>query len=492
MKKNLGIFFIVFLSISIGTGNAQETLNIEIGTASIKDAYINIVNNFSNGDSEGLVAAVWTYSGEFGMGRSLIGFDLSELGEDIIVVDARLNLYHNPTTSHIGHSTIGGDNSGMIFRITEQWDEHQVNWINQPSTTNTHAIYIPAPPNDTADFLNVDITPIIQDMIRHPETSDGFMIKLFNEDTLYRSLSFASSDYPFDSLHPTILITYYVNPLLASYYTICPDQENGKDVYINSFESISKENDQSLVSSVWEYDQGWGIGRSFLEFDLSHIDSEQTVTLAELSLFHDSGSSIEGHINNGSSNELVVSRITESWHEDYVSWDNQPTFSTVNQVIVESSNISNQDYLDIDVTDLVTDMLSQSNEPFGFMIQLFEEEIGNYNRNVVFASSDNEFPELRPQLKIYTKSSSGIEKPIIDESMIYVYPNPGKGEFNIQILKNKSSFQYRLTDSFGKIILSAESMNSEFDINITSLSSGIYILYISINNSVITKKIIKL
>ncbi|MFK5856902.1 MAG: DNRLRE domain-containing protein, partial [Bacteroidota bacterium] len=266
MKRNLRVLFIVFSSLFIVNSNAQDTLSIELGTGYIKDAYINIVNNFSNGDSEGLVAAVWTYYGEYGMGRSLIGFDFSGLRENMVVIDARLNLYHNPTTGHIGHSTLGGENSGMIFRITQPWDEHLVNWVNQPPTTNTNAIFIPAPDNDTSDFLNVDITPIIADMIRHPKTSDGFMIKLFSEDSLYRSLTFASSDHPQDSLHPTIIITYIVDLPLDSSQTMQPDEETGKDTYISSIGSYSKENEQSLVSTVWEFEQGWGIGRSFLEF----------------------------------------------------------------------------------------------------------------------------------------------------------------------------------------------------------------------------------
>jgi len=491
MKKNLRILLIAVLSLFIVNSNAQDTLTVEFGTGYIKDAYINIVNNFSNGDSEGLVAAVWTYYGEYGIGRSLIGFDFSDLREDMKVIDARLNLYHNPTTSHIGHSTMGGENSGIIFRITRQWDEHLVNWINQPPTTNTNAIFIPAPENDTADFLNVDITPIIKDMIRHPKTSDGFMIKLFSEDSLYRSLSFASSDHPQKSLHPRVTITYVVDLPLDSSYTMQPDQETGKDTYINSITSNSKDKEQSLVSSVWEYDQGWGIGRSFIEFDLSGINHDEIITLAEFSLFHDPNSTVEGHVNNGSSNELAISRVIENWNDDELSWYNQPAVSMENKVTLASSNICNQDYLDIDVTDLVTDMINKSNESHGFMIQLLDEEFGNYNRNVVFASSDNEIAELRPKLIIYTNSYANVEEPIIDEDRITVYPNPGKGIFKVQILRSKSQIQYTLSNSYGNEVFYGESYNSEFDINLSSQPTGVYFLSVMVAEKVITKKIIK-
>lgn len=191
MFKNLiiGITAIFsFLQLSV---YAQDTLTVEFSTESIKDAYINNVISEPDGTCQSLISSVWTYFGEYGIGRSLIGFDFSEFDNGIIVIDAKLSLFHNSTSGHLGHSTLGGENSGMIFRITEPWLEDSVSWENQPATTVTNAIYIPAPNSDNSDFLDVDITPIIKDMIRHPESSDGFMIKLFSEDSIYRSLVFA-------------------------------------------------------------------------------------------------------------------------------------------------------------------------------------------------------------------------------------------------------------------------------------------------------------
>ncbi len=491
MKKNLRFYFAGLLSLFFVNNYAQDTITVEFGSDQIKDAYINIVNNYSNGSSESLVAAVWTYWGEYGMGRSLIGFDFSDLREDITVIDARLNLYHDPTSGHEGHSTIGGDNTGMIFRITEQWLEDSVNWNNQPATTNTNAIIVPAPDSETADFLNVDITPIIKDMIRHPESSDGFMIKLLNEDSLYRSLVFASSDHTDESLHPIIIITYVTELPLDSSYAMQPDEETGNDAFVSSVGSSVRENQQSLVSTVWEFEQGWGVGRSFVEFDLSQIDPELTITLAELSLFHDPNSIIEGHINNGGSNELLISRVTEYWNEDDLTWDNQPTISMEDQVLVPSSNIPDQDYLDIDVTVMVVDMFNSLDESFGFSIQLSDETIGNYNRNVVFASSNHELPELRPRLVVYTQDYTGINTTADMEGNVAVYPNPGAGSFKIQISENVDPVQYSVADSFGNIIYTGNDANSEFYLDLTSQPSGIYFLLVQIENRVDVKKLVK-
>ena len=57
---------------------SQDTLSITLGSDQLKDAYINIVNTETDGECESLIASVWTYWGEFGMGRSLFGFDFTD------------------------------------------------------------------------------------------------------------------------------------------------------------------------------------------------------------------------------------------------------------------------------------------------------------------------------------------------------------------------------------------------------------------------------
>jgi hypothetical protein len=148
--------------------------------------------------------------------------------------------------------------------------------------------------------------------------------------------------------------------------------------------------------------------------------------------------------------------------------------------------------MDINVTDLVVDMINTPTESHGFMINLLDEEFGNYNRNVVFASSNNEIPELRPKLVVYTNSYANVEEPIINEDIISVYPNPGTGKYNVEVLKNINQIQYTISDACGNTILFGESDTAEFDVNITSSPAGIYMLTISVNNRMITKKLMKL
>ncbi|MBC8321730.1 MAG: hypothetical protein H8E34_13525 [Bacteroidetes bacterium] len=69
MKRNMKVFLTTFLILLFANSYAQDTISVEFGTDHIKDAYINIVNNYSNGSSQSLVASVWTHYGEFGTGR---------------------------------------------------------------------------------------------------------------------------------------------------------------------------------------------------------------------------------------------------------------------------------------------------------------------------------------------------------------------------------------------------------------------------------------
>jgi len=162
MKARIKIFSFGIFFILSSVLYAQDTISILFSGQSVKDAYINIVNEEPDATRPSLIASVWTHGGEFGTGRSLIGFDFSELRQNFVILEARLNLYHNPTSAHVGHSTLGGDNTGVIFRIIESWNENTVTWANQPATTNTNAIIIPAPETDDADFLDIDITSIIK------------------------------------------------------------------------------------------------------------------------------------------------------------------------------------------------------------------------------------------------------------------------------------------------------------------------------------------
>ena len=82
-----------------------------------------------------------------------------------------------------------------------------------------------------------------------------------------------------------------------------------------------------------------------------------------------------------------------------INWNNQPTSTTQNQVIVPQSTSSFQDNTNIDVTNLVKDMLINGNN--GFFMQLQSETIYNFRQycSSYYAADGAKHPKLVLQFK---------------------------------------------------------------------------------------------
>ena len=88
-----------------------------------------------------------------------------------------------------------GANEAEILRVTSAWDENTVTWSTAPSTTNMNRVVLPQSSSSFQDYPNIDIAPMVQDMVSNPTSNYGFLLKLVNE-VAYASMIFASSDYP--------------------------------------------------------------------------------------------------------------------------------------------------------------------------------------------------------------------------------------------------------------------------------------------------------
>lgn len=487
MKKLLSLV-IILISTTIVL-QAQDTITITFGSDQLKDAYINIVNDEPDDTCQSNIAAVWTYHGEYGIGRGLFGFDFSEISDQsIAIIDARLNMYHDPIGAHMGHSTLGGENSGVICRIIEKWSDKTVTWANQPKTTNTNSVYIPAPESDTMDFLNVDITPVIKDIFRNPTTSDGFMIKLNSEENLYRSLLFASSDHPMSELHPSIEITYITDLPVDSVENVMTYQNAS---VFSSESMINKNTDESLVAIASYIDSEWILGRGYFSFDLTSINSEHTITFAEINLYHNPESYITGHENSGVSNDIFIRRVSEDWDEDEISWENQPEITIDNEIHILSSNIPDQDYINIEVTDMLIDHYDNNSSAFGLCISMFDEETTDYNRNVVFASKYHPNPALHPELVVYTQDYTGVEHTIVIKNDMVVFPNPSNELFTLKLDTELKDAKYKVVDTRSYIIKSGSFSGKILKISMNEYTSGVYFLLVEGDDFIGRSRLIK-
>lgn len=193
-------------------------------------------------------------------------------------------------------------------------------------------------------------------------------------------------------------------------FILQPDGNAGKDAYIHSLQAGSNGtyenygNHPCIAAVTWYSGSATNKARSLFQFNLSSIPSNATIIEAKLSLYHNSG--YPGIIGHSGLNESYIRRITSNWQENTVTWANQPPTTAQNQVILAHSSTNNQNYLNIDVKNLVQDHINFPASSFGFLMQLVTE-IGD--RSMKFCSSDHTTSTLRPKIEIiYTVSGSTV------------------------------------------------------------------------------------
>lgn len=196
---------------------AQTTLFLKPG-AEGKDAMVHSYLEYTNlGNNQSLVSAAWTYQGNFGIIRTLVFFDLSSICPGSEILTADLSFFYDPFCGHEGH---GGENSAWLRRVVENWNENSVIWWTQPDITFENQILLPPSISSSQDYVNIDVTNLIQDMIDDPDNSYGFQLRMVTEE-IYRSLTFASGDHFDSDLWPEIEISYTCHVGLGNDTILC-------------------------------------------------------------------------------------------------------------------------------------------------------------------------------------------------------------------------------------------------------------------------------
>jgi PKD repeat protein len=226
MKKLLASVMLLII-ISEVAGQALQTVVLRPGPTDGKDAVIascvpcgfNVLN-YGNRQTTDIIA--WTNSGSLSHLRTLMQFDLSIIPAGVNIVEAKLNLYYAPPPINANgpHQPLNNSNIGVIRRITGTWVDSLVTWQTQPPHTNLDQVILPPPTNNTQDFLNIDITGIVNFHYNNPLQNFGLKLMQFNE-TPSRRLVFGSSDHPNPSLRPMLEITYEIPclPLTSASFT---------------------------------------------------------------------------------------------------------------------------------------------------------------------------------------------------------------------------------------------------------------------------------
>ncbi|HEX5001860.1 MAG TPA: DNRLRE domain-containing protein [Bacteroidia bacterium] len=183
--------------------------------------------------------------------------------------------------------------------------------------------------------------------------------------------------------------------------TLQPDGAAGKDAVISSIAgetSVNYGNDFDFMCQSYPYKRG------LIQFDLSSIPSNATVISAYLSLYAYNLPGVGGHQVAAYSHTYLYA-LYQAWDEATVTWDNQPGYSYANYTEFPVADSVDQDFLDIDVRNLVQSSVSFPASNFGYLLSQ-----GNGGR-LVFGSSENPDPLLRPKLVVTWAICSGPPPP---------------------------------------------------------------------------------
>jgi len=244
-----------------------------------------------------------------------------------------------------------------------------------------------------------------------------------------------------------------------------PGASGGKDAVIDSYgPNGNNGNSLELNALAWTISSNPVIGRALFQFDLSPIPPGSQIYSAELNLYFDSTSSNANHIHYGS-NAAYIQRITSSWSESTVTWNNQPSTTTTNQLYLPTSTSPYQDYLRLDVKNLVRTMIDTPSANYGFLLKLLTE---TQYRSLLFVSSDDANSSRRPKLVVKynsttVSSSNGLT--ICNGDSTKLQASVGSGSYTYQwrkngaiisgatatsfVAKNTGTYTFQVTNNYG-------------------------------------------
>ncbi|WP_367392042.1 DNRLRE domain-containing protein [Lewinella sp. LCG006] len=180
----------------------------------------------------------WTWNGSPGERYMLFDFlDGIVFPEDVMITSARLSLFapDEPTSDqfHSLEVNTGKPSIGVIQGITEAWDANTLTWNNQPGTTSEEEVVLAAPSTEQEDYLDIDITTLIQRQVQQPGERHGLLMRM-RETDFYRKLIFAGSRADDPALRPMLVIDYNgtaahnatlpLDLLYTEYHQICPGE----------------------------------------------------------------------------------------------------------------------------------------------------------------------------------------------------------------------------------------------------------------------------
>ncbi len=143
----------------------------------------------------------------------------------------------------------------------------------------------------------------------------------------------------------------------------------------------------AMMASQWTYGGTAAEVRSMLKFNLSQIPAGSIIINGQISLYADTNDVSNGYYGKpmwGSDNACYLKKITSPWNPDLTTWNNQPTFTEIDRVLLAQSTSITQDYFDVDITNFVRQWVTDSASNNGMLLDMITSD--HYN-SMIFNST---------------------------------------------------------------------------------------------------------
>lgn len=186
----------------------------------------------------------------------------------------------------------------------------------------------------------------------------------------------------------TAMVTIAVNPvpIIEQNITIQPGSAEGKDADVTSFSPDSNAgNSVVLIIGNWS-------DNTYLQFDLGILPAGAVITNADMKLYQ--------WLTYGSSDFTVgAHRVTQSWAESVITWNNQPTYSDIPEstIFVTAGAVAWRSW---NITSLVQDWSDGSIANYGVVLTCDGGNSLPSSRISCYSSDNTDHPTLRPKLEI--------------------------------------------------------------------------------------------
>ncbi len=169
-----------------------------------------------------------------------------------------------------------------------------------------------------------------------------------------------------------------------------------------------------------------------------------------------------------------------------VEWSSNPANNTVRIVLNQSSSHESVEFFQLPVTIRLRGEGGEKDVVLN----------NTYSGQVFYIPSDFEVSEVvfNPEWDIVATNSVtvGTDDVFLDGDNMLVFPNPVSSKLSVQsVLNDFPISSYQLFDKTGKMIRSAEVKNTQFTIDFSSISAGVYSLVLDTDKGVVVKEVVK-